>query len=449
MKCIQCDTDNTLKDRRFWARCKRCGHPFVFDPQKGSKFTDMFFNNALKAISAENTLYFTPKQFFYALENRRLFRKLFTIKWSGFSKIGCSFPIILLYLCLIILFLVVLVPPVVWVLFGRGIIIGIIIYFCKMLFRMFSSATHPKKRKNYARTLQGSGVLIIAGGIFFSLTLSNIPPAVAFSIFSIGIGLGLLLLYLAHKALNRLLYIPQSLYLKPSEVEDWVNSWTQVNEIPKILPPPNEETTSVAVSPDIASYSFDRVVVCDNNSIAQMLIANNFHFENNCAVLSITGYPQNIFNTVMQMLRLNPNLKVYALHDASPEGVSLLHRLGSSPNWFANSNVPIYDLGLFPRHVFASKSMLVRQSPEFAETARQLPYPVRQSLSKDELEWLKMGNYVELEFFTPQKLLQVVSQGIARSREPGRDNGMISIYGDGDDDNRSTSAMIFASESFG
>ncbi|MBO1350858.1 MAG: MFS transporter permease [Hormoscilla sp. GUM202] len=323
------------------------------------------------------------------------------------------------------------------------------IYLCKMLFRMLSSATHPKKRKNYARRLQVSGGLIIAWGIFFSHTLSNIPPTVAFSIFSIGIGLGLLLLYLANKALNRLLYIPQSLYFKPSEVEGWVNSWTRVNEIPKILPPPNEETTSVAVSPDIAAYSFDRVVVCDNNSIAQMLIANNFHFENNCAVLSITGYPQNIFNTVMQMLRLNPNLKVYALHDASPEGVSLLHRLGSSPNWFANSNVPIYDLGLFPRHVFASKSMLVRQSPEFAETARQLPDPVRQSLSKDEIKWLEMGNYVELEFFTPQKLLQVVTQGIARSREPGRDNGMISIYGDGDDDNRSTSAMIFASESFG
>ncbi|MBO1350862.1 MAG: hypothetical protein EBE86_027400 [Hormoscilla sp. GUM202] len=78
-----------------------------------------------------------------------------------------------------------------------------------------------------------------------------------------------------------------------------------------------------------------------------------------------------------------------------------------------------------------------------------MPDPVRQSLAKDELEWLEAGNYVELEFFTPERLLQVLTQGIGRSREPGKDDGMISIYGDGDYDNTSTSAIIFASDSLG
>ena len=33
MKCSQCHTDNTLKDRTFnGGRCKNCGHPFVFEP---------------------------------------------------------------------------------------------------------------------------------------------------------------------------------------------------------------------------------------------------------------------------------------------------------------------------------------------------------------------------------------------------------------------------------
>ena len=64
-------------------------------------------------------------------------------------------------------------------------------------------------------------------------------------------------------------------------------------------------------------------MVCDSDSIAQMLIANNFHFENNCAVLSIAGYPQSIFSTVLDMLRRNQSLKVYALYDATPAGVSL------------------------------------------------------------------------------------------------------------------------------
>ncbi len=47
--------------------------------------------------------------------------------------------------------------------------------------------------------------------------------------------------------------------------------------------------------------------------IAQLLIANNFDFENNYAVLSITGYPENIFSTVMEILRRNPDLKIYEL----------------------------------------------------------------------------------------------------------------------------------------
>ncbi|MEO3706033.1 hypothetical protein [Trichormus azollae] len=82
----------------------------------------------------------------------------------------------------------------------------------------------------------------------------------------------------------------------------------------------------------MTAYTFNRLVVCDNSSVAQLLIANNFHFESNCAILSITGCPQRIFSTTMQMLRPNPDLKVYALHDYSPKGISLAHRLRTSEN---------------------------------------------------------------------------------------------------------------------
>lgn len=422
MKCIQCDTDNNLKDRTAnQGRCKNCNHPFVFDPKAGSRFTDGFFNNALKAISAENTLYFTPKQFFYALE-RRLVRK------STASTGG------LLAFCIILSFF--------W---GLGIIIFIMVAVVEIV----SGKHGPQTRKFYARGLQVCGGLLALGGIIFAILLSEITSVAAF-IFILGIGAGILLFSLGKNHLQRLFYIPQSLYIRPSETERWVHSWTQVNgPIGKMLPPGNEENASVAVSPEVTAYSFDRVVVCDSDSIAQMLIANNFHFENNCAVLSIAGYPQSIFSTVLDMLRRNQSLKVYALHDATPEGVSLLHRLGESPDWFANSNVAIYDLGLLPRHVLKSKNISLRNSKESALACQQLPEPVRQSLAKDELEWLEAGNFVELEFFTPERLLQVLTHGIGRSREPGSDDGMIRVYEDGDYDNTSTSAMIFASDSFG
>ncbi|NEP81658.1 MAG: hypothetical protein F6K39_27965 [Okeania sp. SIO3B3] len=56
MKCVKCETDNNLQERKeAGGRCKNCNHPFVFDPQAGSKFTDKFFSNSIQTISSENT----------------------------------------------------------------------------------------------------------------------------------------------------------------------------------------------------------------------------------------------------------------------------------------------------------------------------------------------------------------------------------------------------------
>ena len=75
---------------------------------------------------------------------------------------------------------------------------------------------------------------------------------------------------------------------------------------PKVKPPTTTATnmdTRGTPTPkrtfdsDIADYSFDRAVICDRARTADLLIANNFHFENNCAVLSVDGYPPHAFET--------------------------------------------------------------------------------------------------------------------------------------------------------
>ncbi len=182
--------------------------------------------------------------------------------------------------------------------------------------------------------------------------------------------------------------------------------------------------------------------MCDKSDIAQKLIANNFHFENNCAVLSITGYPQNIFDTVMTMLKRNPELKVYGLHDCTPRGIALTHHLKTNPNWFANSSVQIFDLGLTPQQVLGSKNLYIQSSEESAKNAQQMPSEVRSSLSATELAWLDSGKYVEIESFTPQKILQVITQGIAKSRDPNSDT--ITTLDDSD-----SGVYVFAVDSFG
>ncbi len=92
MRCIRCDTDNNLSDRNLnRGLCTNCRHPFVFEPatMKGVQITDRFFANAIQDISADNTLYFTPKQLFYLLR-KRLDKTPYLRTFTGFFISGLS-----------------------------------------------------------------------------------------------------------------------------------------------------------------------------------------------------------------------------------------------------------------------------------------------------------------------------------------------------------------------
>jgi len=224
----------------------------------------------------------------------------------------------------------------------------------------------------------------------------------------------------------------QELDVTPEKVTEWYKRWIKLNgPNVKLLPAPTskEESKSEAaqISSELQKYSFDRAVVCDRAEIAQCLIANNFHFEHNCAVLSIDGYPHNIFRTVMDMLRTNPELRVYALHDASPRGVELTHTLRTSPHWFPENIAAVYDLGLLPRQIF-NRSVFTESS---VRSVQPIPAHIAATLLPEELRWFEAGNSVTLESFTPKMLLRVVAQGIAKSRDPQAVDALAPVTTDG------------------
>jgi hypothetical protein len=418
MKCVKCGTDNDLRDRTTnQGRCKNCNHPFAFEPSAVTdikfSFTDPFFAKVINDISDDNRLYFTPKQLFYFLDQRLKERANPVHSYNNkFIKLLTS---ILGYLFLIILF------------GGLGIINGFIIPALGIFFLLLN---FPYLRKNkqinikfridIARSFRGIGVVILVAGIFHSVLLNS------FVLFLLCVIVGLLSIYLGYQLFfitnsNQLFLISQA------QFQDWITRWENINGKSKMLPSPRSESSISEISPEISAYSFDRVVVCDNAAIAQMLISNNFHFENSCAVLSITGYPESIFSTVLDMLRRNLDLKVYALHDASPRGVSLVCNLRTSADWFCHSNAVIYDLGLLPRQVFSSENVFIRNSTESAQAAKQLPEEVRRDLTTEEIKWLDAGNFVELESFTPQRIMRVANQGIAKSQAPDSSDSLILI----------------------
>ena len=183
--------------------------------------------------------------------------------------------------------------------------------------------------------------------------------------------------------------------------------WMEVNgPIPGLLPPREEAAAAMPreVPADVAAFSFDRAVVTDRWETAQVLVANRFHFEHNCAVLSVDGYPDVIAGTVKEMLRRNPRLTVFALHDASVEGCHLPLKLREAA-WFPDPRVRIVDLGLRPE---------IAKRLRLPELQGPVAYRVGlvKMLSLEEQKWFADGHFSELAALRPTQLMRAVYKGI-------------------------------------
>jgi hypothetical protein len=163
---------------------------------------------------------------------------------------------------------------------------------------------------------------------------------------------------------------------------------------------------------DDGRYSFDRAVICDRARTVDLLLANNFHFEHNSAVLSIKGYPPSAFDLVRDMLRSNPRLEVYALHDATEEGCRLAYRLEHEADWFVGR--PVTDVGLH-----------LAQATRFPESWVPASGPVSPGAGIDanEAQWLSRHS-LELAALRPEQILKAVfwamnPAGAARDADDG------------------------------
>ena len=157
-------------------------------------------------------------------------------------------------------------------------------------------------------------------------------------------------------------------------------------------------------------------MICDRERTADILLANNFHFENNCAVLSVDGYPEAQFETVRAMLKRNPRLRVFALHDATPKGCRLAHTLATDSDWFAGQ-VPVTDVGLRPRQAQAFRGMFLPRGAQ--------PVAAGGGLSASDAAWLSAQS-LELAVIRPEQVLKRLYKALNR-----KDDDDVSSSGDG------------------
>ncbi|MGC1195472.1 MAG: hypothetical protein WA882_01130 [Geitlerinemataceae cyanobacterium] len=420
MKCIQCKTDSNYKERvANNGRCKKCGHPFTFEPKTNVEDTkDLLFKNSIDRASYQDRLYYTNKQLFYAIKRPLFQRETNEVKKILLYYFFCFIPVFMLIVPVFLGGEEFLNSPVfVWAIF-------LIFFLGLMLWGTvvgLGFELYYRAMPGYKKRIKIAGIGLIIEFSFLGAILSRVP-LLGFLVFLMGVAAGLVLIkwsfyidpkYKPSLQLSSLFY--------EGNIDRWIEKWTKVNgSLEKLLPPIEENIKEnidrTPIDEEIGGYSFDRLVVCDRPEIAQFLLANNFHREYNCAVVSVTGYPASIFTELLEILRQNPNLKVYALHDASPRGVSLYHTLCNSPNWFHEHPVEIFDMGLLPRQVFKTRQAVVQNSINSKTPIEPISPEVRQSLSRDEIVWLERGNFVELESFVPQKLLKIVAQCLAVNR---------------------------------
>jgi hypothetical protein len=404
---------------------------------KEVKFTDGFFAKVITEISAQNTLSFTSKQFLYFLD-RKLKRKSTDLPRTIVIYVSLGIWSTLFFGGIISVLLrlgAIAFPIVFW---------GYNLIWLAYLFSVSNSRRSNYQTRHAAATaLQILGVVILVGGTIFSIYAKS---GVNY-LLTMLVGLPALWLGLLQK--RRVAKIPDAFLISQIQMDNWLDVWGRINgSVTQLLPAPKVALSAPeqipTVPPDVTAYSFDRLVVCNSSEIAQMLIANNFHFENNCAILSIKGYPQAVFRTVLEMLRRNQDLVVYAFHDATPQGIKLVDHLCSSDTWFRDRDVKIVDLGLSPRQVLAnSRNLFLGQSQESAIAAKKLEPQVKENLLKIEIEWLEAGNFVELESFSPQQLIRILNRGIANSQQIDETDSSLIIWGD------NSGSMVYGTESFG
>jgi hypothetical protein len=201
--------------------------------------------------------------------------------------------------------------------------------------------------------------------------------------------------------------------------------------VPAAAPAPGYPAEDAAGDDGLPYYNFERAVITDSRRTADLLIQNKFHFDHECVVMSLDGYPFAQPEKITAMLRANPDLHVALVHDATPAGCALPLRVRRE-GWFPGESQKLVDVGLRPSQAAAS-GLAVRRGG-----GRAVEAGVASLLKPSEVAWLESGNFSELAALTPRQLMRVIVSNLTMLRTAaaggagGGDGGFYYFGGGGD-----------------
>jgi hypothetical protein len=137
--------------------------------------------------------------------------------------------------------------------------------------------------------------------------------------------------------------------VSPKEFSQLIQRWRKdgkkiehLLEGPSLHAPPREWS-----EPDIYDYGVERILVVERDVIVDLFVRNNQHAEQRMLVIAESGYPKYLVPQVWRLLEESPDLPVFLLHDATPDGVRMAERVQRSSVLPVPWN-NVVDLGLFP-----------------------------------------------------------------------------------------------------
>jgi hypothetical protein len=129
-------------------------------------------------------------------------------------------------------------------------------------------------------------------------------------------------------------------------VQRWLAKWLTVNEGERLISEPKMAHDGLEYAPAEAAC----LIVVERDVLVDLLLRNGAHADLNALVVAESGYPQSLAEEARRVLAAHPQLKVIAVHDATPDGVAMPRRLSKSRELPLASRA-IIDAGLFPADV--------------------------------------------------------------------------------------------------
>jgi hypothetical protein len=126
----------------------------------------------------------------------------------------------------------------------------------------------------------------------------------------------------------------------------WLAKWLAVRGEQKLV----AEATLSGAGREYLPAQVGCVVIAQRDELVDLLLKNGAHEALSALIVSESGYPGALAREARNLLEARPDLKVIAVHDATPEGVSMLGRL-QKRELFPLGERAVLDAGLFPADV--------------------------------------------------------------------------------------------------